>query len=253
MASAKARRRQVHSSGAFSIGSNRSASSPSRFHDCSMCGGKGAVASMMPPRGCGITMRRANRCSRFCRPPGSCPVFLVEIFGIADDGVIDMRHVRAQLMGPPGDRLQRYPGQLLRRGFHHCVIGHGVARALVAMRGDAHDGIVLALFLGEIGRDAALLRLRHAGDQRPVDLARRTMAERSGQRGRGETRLRDQEAARRLLVEPVHQARLLPLGIAHRLQHLVDMPRGAGAALHRKPRGLVQHHDVGVLIQRSCP
>ena len=27
------------------------------------------------------------------------------------------------------------------------------------------------------------------------------------------------------------------------------MSRGAGAALHRKPGGLVQHHDVGVLVQ----
>ena len=31
-----------YSSGAFSIGSKRSASSPSRFHDCSICGGSGA-------------------------------------------------------------------------------------------------------------------------------------------------------------------------------------------------------------------
>jgi hypothetical protein len=35
-----------YSSGAFSIGSNLSASRPSRFHDCSICGGSGAVASM---------------------------------------------------------------------------------------------------------------------------------------------------------------------------------------------------------------
>ncbi len=27
------------------------------------------------------------------------------------------------------------------------------------------------------------------------------------------------------------------------------MTRGAGAALHRKPGGLVQHHDVGILVQ----
>ena len=50
-----------HSSGAFSIGSKRSASNPSRFQDCSMCGGNGAVTSITPPRGCGITIRRARR------------------------------------------------------------------------------------------------------------------------------------------------------------------------------------------------
>src|SRR5450432_356385 len=70
-----------YSSGAFSIGSNLSASRPSRFHDCSICGGSGAVASMNPPRGCGIKIRRANRCSRFCRPPGSCQFSLLKYLG----------------------------------------------------------------------------------------------------------------------------------------------------------------------------
>ena len=41
------------------------------------------------------------------------PVLLVEIFGIADDGVVDMGHMGAQLMGSSGDRLQGYPGELL--------------------------------------------------------------------------------------------------------------------------------------------
>ena len=108
------------------------------------------------------------------------PILFGEIFGIADDGVIDMGHMRAQLMGSPGDRFQRHPGELLRRGFHYGVISHRMACTLVAMCGDPHDGIFLTLLLGEIGRDAALLRLRHAGDQRPVDLARRAMAERAG-------------------------------------------------------------------------
>src|SRR5882672_10120902 len=70
-----------YSSGAFSIGSNLSASRPNRFHDCSICGGSGAVASISPPRGCGITIRRANRCKRFCRPPGSCQFSLLKYLG----------------------------------------------------------------------------------------------------------------------------------------------------------------------------
>ena len=89
------------------------------------------------------------------------PVLLVEIFGIADDGVVDMRHMGAQLMGSPGNRLQRYPGEFLGGGLDHGIVGHRVARALVAMFGDPHDAVVLALLLGEVGRDAALLRLRH--------------------------------------------------------------------------------------------
>jgi len=41
----------------------------------------GALASMTPPRGCGITMRRAKRCSRFCRPPGSSQFSLLKYLG----------------------------------------------------------------------------------------------------------------------------------------------------------------------------
>ncbi len=178
------------------------------------------------------------------------PVLLVEIFGIADDRMADMIHVRAQLMRAPGHRLQRHPGELVRRRLHHRIIGHRVARALVAMRGDAHDRIVLALLLGEIGRDAALLRLGHADHQRPIDLARRAVAECAGQMGRGKARLGDQQAAGGLAVDPVHQPRLLPLGVAHHLQHLVDMARHAGAALHGEARRLVEDEHVVILIER---
>ena len=55
------------------------------------------------------------------------------------------------------------------------------------------------------------------------------------------------QTARGFPVQPVHQPRLLPLGVAHHFQHVVDVARDAGAALHREPRRLVQHHDVGVL------
>ena len=119
------------------------------------------------------------------------------------------------------------------------------------MLGDAHEAFLLALFLGEEGRDAALPRLRHAGDQRPVDLARRARAEGLGERGRGEARLGDQQAARRVLVEPVHQPRPLAVhaGLAQHLQHAVEMARGARAALHREAHRLVEHQHVVVLVQ----
>ena len=46
-----------------------------------MCGGSGAVTSTVPPRGCGTTIRRARRCSRFCMPPGSSQFSLAKYFG----------------------------------------------------------------------------------------------------------------------------------------------------------------------------
>jgi hypothetical protein len=76
------------------------------------------------------------------------------------------------------------------------------------------------------------------------------MAERAGQMRGGKARLGDQETARGLLVDPVHQSGFLSLGIAHHLQHLVDVARRAGTALHGKARRLVQHQHVVVLEQR---
>ena len=49
------------------------------------------------------------------------------------------------------------------------------------------------------------------------------MAKRTGERGCGKTGFRDQEAARRILVKPMHQPRLLSFGIAHHFEHLVDV------------------------------
>ena len=156
-------------------------------------------------------------------------------------------------MGAAGHRLERHPGQRARRGFDHCVIGDRVARAFIAMLRDAHEALFLALLFGEEGRDAPLPRLRHAGDQRPVDLACRARAKCFRQRRRRKARLGDQQAAGGVLVEPVHEARALPVDtrLAQHLQHAVEMARGAGAALHREAHRLVQHHHVGILVQRD--
>ena len=162
-----------------------------------------------------------------------------------------MRHVGAQLVRAAGHRLERHPGERCARGLHHRVIGDRVARALLAMLRDAHERVLLAFFLGEKRRDAALARLRHAGGQRPVDLARRARAEGLRERRRGKARLGDQQAAGRVLVEAMHEARLLPVraGPAQYLQHAVEMARRAGAALHRKAHRLVEHQHVGVFVQ----
>ena len=110
---------------------------------------------------------------------------------------------------------------------------------------------VLALLLGEEGRDAALRHLGHAGDQRPIDFARRARAEGFCQSRRRKPRLGDEEAAGGILIEPVHQPRPLAVRVAQDFQHAVEVARGAGAALHRKPHRLVEHQDVGVFVERD--
>ena len=89
--------------------------------------------------------------------------------------------------------------------------------------------------------------------ERPVDLARRARAEGLRERRRGKARLGDEQAAGRVLVEPVHEARALAVHarLAQHLQHAVEVARGARAALHRQAHRLVEHQHVVVLVQRD--
>ena len=49
----------------------------------------------------------------------------------------------------------------------------------------------------------------------------------------------------------MHQPRPLAVRVAQDFQHAVEMARGAGAALHRKPHRLIEHQNVGVLVERD--
>ncbi|MCD6073094.1 MAG: hypothetical protein K0S42_3610 [Microvirga sp.] len=132
-----------------------------------------------------------------------------------------------------------------------CVIGQRVACALVAVLGHLHACIALLAFLGEIGRDPALPDARHTRNQRPVDLARGTGAEGLRHRGRGKARLGDYEAAGCILVEAMHETRLLPVVASQGIEHPVHMPLSARATLDREPHRLVDDENVLVLIKRD--
>ena len=109
------------------------------------------------------------------------------------------------------------------------------------------------LALGEKHRDAPLRRLRHALDQRPVDLLRAARAEGRAELGRHLARLGDQQHARGVAVEPMDEHRPFAVLVGERLQHAVDVALRARAALHREAVGLVEHDDVAVLEQGHRP
>ncbi len=91
----------------------------------------------------------------------------------------------------------------------------------------------------------------HAGDERPIDLARRARPEGFRQcRGR-KARLRHQKATRGVLVETMHEAGALAVAAAKRFEHAVHMAHRAGAALHREPHGLVEDEHVVILVERD--
>ena len=87
---------------------------------------------MVPPRGiCGTAITPGQQMQLGLDAAGQFPVLDLEVFRIPDDRVADMRHVRAQLVRAAGDRLERDPGKLLRRGLDHRVIRHGMIRRRV--------------------------------------------------------------------------------------------------------------------------
>ncbi len=100
------------------------------------------------------------------------PVFNVEIFRIADNGMADMRGMGAQLMGAPGHWPHHQPGELLAGLFGQRIMSDRMVGAWLAVAGDNHAIGLVALAARQKCRNAAARRLRHALHQRPVELAR---------------------------------------------------------------------------------
>ena len=139
--------------------------------------------------------------------------------------------VDAQLMGAAGIGLHLQPGEVLAGLLDDAVVGDGVVGAVFAVLGDAHAVAVRRLFLDQPGGDLVFALARHALDQRPVGLLGVALAEGRRQLLRGATGAGDHQDAGGVAVEPVDEARLFALRAGPGLEHLVDVPVDAGAAL----------------------
>ncbi len=166
------------------------------------------------------------------------------VLAVADDRVADRRHVDAQLVGPPGQRLQLDPAGTVPGAVDHAI---AAARGLAFARlVDHHLFAAGARLLGQRQVDHPVADLRHADHQRPIDLARGTARKALGKERRAARSAGDQQDARGILVEPVDQpwARaVLRIGI----EQPVDMGIGPAAALGGKARRLVEHDRGAVL------
>ena len=134
----------------------------------------------------------------------------------------------------------------------------------VAVFGDPHalqDGAIATLrpvgtayvahafALGQEQRDPSLRGLRHALDQRPIMLAGLPGPEDLAEFGGHLATAGHQEHARCVAVEPMHQQRPVPIPVREAVEHSVDMKGRARTALDREAVGLVQHHDVAILVE----
>ncbi len=92
------------------------------------------------------------------------------IFGVADDRMADRRHVRAQLVGAAGQRLQLDPGGAVAGAVDHPPAGLGRKPVLLARCASSRRRCPAAWRAAR--RSSPSSRVGHADDQRPIDLAR---------------------------------------------------------------------------------
>src|SRR5262245_56478040 len=176
-------------------------------------------------------MRDVNRPSvqmqpvlEFAEAPRDRPA----VFDIAYDWRADMREVSPELMGSTRDRAKRDPGVMVSCGGHHRIVRRRRFGVFVMNVRRVHPFIAaLAPLLGERELDDATLRLWHALGQRPIDLPCVAAAQGLRQRGSRWKRTRDDQYARRVAVEAMHEAWTLALVALKALEHAVDVTRDA--------------------------
>ncbi len=192
------------------------------------------------------------------RAPAIAQIFLprAAVFPVADDGMPQLGHMRAQLMCAPGDRHQRAPADSLREIVEHRVIGGRALGALgpvdvAGVDGDHLFALAAAPVTGGLDQaiaDRAHARLRHARDGGPIDLAGGAGAEGFRQRPRHAVGPRQQQQTGGVLVQAMDQLGLVLVAKAQRRRQPVDMPIPLPrAALRGQPRRLVEGDDVLVL------
>jgi hypothetical protein len=101
----------------------------------------------------------------------------------------------------------------------------------------------------QVALDAAFHRHRAAGDHGPVGFLHRPPAEGGGELGGDAGGAGHHENAGGVLVQPVHQAGLLALGVAQGGQHHVEMLADPGPALGGQAGRLVQHDQLLIPVQ----
>ena len=130
------------------------------------------------------------------------------IFAIADDRMADRRHMRAKLVGAPGQWLKLDPGRAVPGPVYQPIAR--LRREAIFLI-DMHFLAARARLLGKRGVDQPLVRRRHARDQRPIDLARGPAGKGLGKMPRRPRRSRDEQDSAGILVEPMDELGPLPL------------------------------------------
>ncbi len=193
---------------------------------------------------------------------------------VAEDRPAHLRAMYAQLMRPPGQRLERKPGQSLvvpaKAGTHSPSVsdhrarwGYGSRVSLatlarpgrqrgaahhlprrhrrLAMRVRLHPPAARLVELAERNVDAAFLFAGRAFDHRPIGFADLALLEQLAEQRQRLAVAAEHQAAGGVLVEPVRQSRIARQAEAQRVEIILQAAAALRAAMHRKARRLVDH------------
>ena len=86
----------------------------------------------------------------------------------------------------------------------------------------------------------------------PIGFLRIPPAKSRGQAGSGGGGAPQDQNARCVLVQPMHQARAFFITKAQRIQHAIHMPRNPRPALHRQALGLVYRDHGGIAVDHHA-
>ncbi|MCW0424878.1 hypothetical protein NB713_002821 [Xanthomonas sacchari] len=164
---------------------------------------------------------------------------------VADDGVLQVRHVYADLMGAAGLQAA-FQGRMGAEALAQPVVGDGVAAVLAHRHAQAVARMAVDRRVGGAAGDQGP---DHHRQILPVHVARGQLRHQRGVRLQGP---RHHHGAAGVLVQAVHDA-----GARQRRQPRIAVQQGidqgaagiAGARVHHQPGRLVQHDDLVVLVQ----
>jgi len=177
----------------------------------------------------GMQMQRIAEAFQMCG--------LTAIFTIAHDRAFQrLGAMHAKLMRAPGEWQQFQHGGLALRRIHHAVKGHG-SRAF-PIRRRRYAFAALPAKLGEWHIDPPLQRMRPANHDGPIGFLSIPAPERGGEFGSRRSGAPQDQNARCVLVQPMHQARAFFIAKAQRIQHASTWRVMPGPPCTGRPWGL---------------
>ena len=174
---------------------------------------------------------------------------LAAIFAVADNRVANRCHVHAQLVRPARIGLQLNPSRGVARAFDDAVACPcGLPLFFIHM----HFFAATARLFADGQVDETIGNIRYADNQCPIDLTRGAGRKCLGKMPCRPRRARQQQCARRVLVQPVDKLWPVIQFKAQSVQQTINMIFRLGPALRCQTRWLIDHQRSVILVDHHA-